>query len=189
VKGSIRKKHLGDTRSQEALKLEEESVRFLLWLDGERASLFFADSVVICEGVSEKALFEYLIGQEWPEFRNRNIYIADAMGKFNVHRLIALLSRLGIRHSVLIDHDGDADIHKIVNDFIEERRTELTILIKSFATDLEAYLEIPKPPRPDLKPLNVLVHLRSGKITEQKKSELKSLLMELVDMKGPNKGM
>ena len=45
---------------------------------------------------------------------------------------MALLSGLGIRHSVLFDRDSDADIHQVVNDFIEENRTDLAIQIDSF---------------------------------------------------------
>ncbi|HEX5413860.1 MAG TPA: AAA family ATPase [Terriglobia bacterium] len=177
IKNKIRNNYVD---ADMASKLEEEAVQYLLWLNSERCSLFFASHVVICEGPSEKVLFEYLISQEWPTFRNRNVYFADALGKFNIHRHIALLSRLGIPHSVLVDRDGDADVHAIVNQFIEDRRTSLTTVVKWFDQDLESLLGIPKPKRAHLKPINALARLCSGKIEAGKVQQLKSILEEMI---------
>jgi len=41
-------------------KMEEEAIRYLLWLNSERCCAFFADHVLICEGASEKAFIDYL---------------------------------------------------------------------------------------------------------------------------------
>lgn len=39
----------------------KEAIRYSLWLDTERSSLFFADMVLICEGATEKVFIDYLI--------------------------------------------------------------------------------------------------------------------------------
>lgn len=180
VKASVRRRALGEDIPRQEAKLEEEAVRFLLWLNAERAAIFFAKHVIICEGPSEKVLFEYLIDQKWPELRDRNVYFADAMGKFSIHRFMGLLNGLGIQHSVLMDRDRDADIHGIVNAFIEAKRTPLTKVIACFDKDLEDFLGIPEAPRRDLKPLHVVSQLRSGKITDDKIKRLRDKLEGLL---------
>ncbi len=180
MKTKIKKKGLGEDDPQEDKKLEEEAIRCMMWLNTERATLFFAKHVIICEGPSEKVLFEYLIENKWPEVRDKHVYFADALGKFSIHRFMTLLSKLGINHSVLIDRDKDEDIHKIVNEFIEGKRTEYTNQIKSFDKDLEEFLGIPKAPRRDLKPIHVLSKLRAGEISEEKIAELRGLVDEML---------
>ena len=180
LKSKIRRKGLGDDNPREEIKLEEEAIRCMMWLNKERASLFFAKHVIICEGPSEKALFEYLIENKWPELRDKHIYFTDALGKFSIHRFMALLSKLGISHSVLMDKDRDDDIHKVVNAFIEEKRTDRTNAIKSFDKDLEDFLGIDQAPRRDLKPLHVLSKLKAGIITDEKIIALHGIVNELI---------
>jgi hypothetical protein len=79
-----------------------------------------------------------------------------------------------------MDRDLDKGIHKIVNDFIEERRTKLTAQVKSFDSNLEGFLGIPEAERPDLKPLHVLASVRSGKVAGGKISALRAIFKELV---------
>ncbi len=181
LKEKIRRKGLGHDNPQTEKKLEEEAIRYCLWLDAERASMAFARHVVICEGPSEKALFDYMVDQRWPDVRDRHVHFVDAFGKFNIHRYMTLLSGLGIPHSVLMDRDEDADVHKVVNDFITGMKTAHTKEIHAFDKDLEAFLGIPavQNGRRDLKPLNVLSHVRSGTVTEQKLKELRALLDKL----------
>jgi predicted ATP-dependent endonuclease of OLD family len=44
--------------------IELESIRYCLWLDPDRCCAFFADTVLICEGLSEKALVDHLVKNE-----------------------------------------------------------------------------------------------------------------------------
>ena len=53
------KKILGETDDE--TRMEEEAIRYALWLDTERCSAFFSDIVVICEGATEKLFIDYLI--------------------------------------------------------------------------------------------------------------------------------
>lgn len=63
------KKIIGDTENEQ--RLEEESIRYLLWLDSERCSAFFADIVLICEGATEKVFIDYLIKNKWNELKEK----------------------------------------------------------------------------------------------------------------------
>jgi putative ATP-dependent endonuclease of OLD family len=147
-----------------------------------RAALFFARHVVLCEGPTEKAMFEYLIDTAWQDLGDRNVYVADALGKFNIHRHMALLSGLGIRHSVLFDRDRDTAVHNVVNEFIGENRTELTIQIESFPSYLEDFLGIAQAKRRDLKPLHVISNLLNNAVATDKITELRHMFDRLLGM-------
>ena len=176
VKASIRKRKLGDASPDDEAKLQDEAVHFLLWLNAERAASFFARQVVICEGQTEKVLFDYLVSQIWSDLRDRGVYFIDALGKFSMHRFMAIFSGLGIRHSVIMDKDNDADIHSVVNEFITGRQTPFTRGIHCFDRDLEDFLGISQATRPDKKPLHVMSCLRGGKIKREKITELRAII-------------
>jgi predicted ATP-dependent endonuclease of OLD family len=181
LKVKIRRHKLGSLDEPEHdAALEDEGIRYMLWLDAERAALFFARHVVICEGATEKVLFDLLLDSDWADLREQNIYFADALGKYNVHRCIALLSGLGIRHSVLIDGDADADVQAVVNGFIAERRTLLTNHIESFPIDIESFLGVAGETRRDLKPLRIVSKLKSGAITHDRITDLRAMVDKLL---------
>ncbi len=173
---------LGDNPPNPVKKLEEETLRYFLWLDAERASLFFAKHIIICEGASERILLDLLIHQEWNEIKKKHIYFLDALGKFNIHRYMNLFGELGIKHSVLMDSDNDPDIQAEVNNFILTHKNQFTHKIDTFAIDLEDFLGITKPSkdRNDLKPLNVILNYKNNQIQQQKIEDLKSKVVSLV---------
>lgn len=179
TKKDIRGRKLNKTDNDRIM--DEESIRFLLWLDSERCCSFFSDTVLICEGASEKILIDYLIKNEWPELRAKQIYVLDAMGKFNLHRYMNLFDELGISHSVLADRDENQGIHGIVNEFIREKKNNNTRNIDFFPVDLEEFLGIDKPPdnRKDKKPLNVMWHYFENKIEKNKIEELEQKVKAL----------
>jgi len=180
IKKAITSKSLGDMTPDMERKLKEESFRYSLWLDSERSNLFFSKHVILCEGATEKALFDYLLDTKWIDLKKRQIYILDSLGKFNIHKFMNLLGSLGIRHSVLYDGDADKAYQQIVNDYITQKTTPFTIKIDSFEVDLENYLGVALPKRNDQKPVNILLALNEGKITESKLSELKTKLESLI---------
>lgn len=160
--------------------LEEESIKYILWLDSERASMFFSKTVIICEGASEKALFDYLLENEWHDLYDKHIYFLDAMGKYNIHRYMNLFKNLGISHSVLMDSDSDNEIQELVNSFIFNNLNEYTNKIDSFESDIEGYLEIEKPSRKDLKPANILRNYINKNISNDKLNNLKEKVINLL---------
>lgn len=174
------KKIMGDT--DDDTRMEEEAIRYLLWLDSERCCAFFADIVLICEGATEKVFIDYLIKNEWDDLREKRIYVLDAMGKFNIHRYMNLFKELGIHHSVLADKDENNNVQEFINQFIEGEMNEYTKAVDFFDKDIEAFLGI-KPPssnRGDKKPLNVIWHYHTGKISKDKIDALKDKVEKLL---------
>lgn len=161
----------------EEVKLLEESIKFSIWLDTERASMLFAKHVLICEGASEKAFIDYLMNTKWPELKEKHIYCLDALGKYNIHRYIVLLTKFGLSHSVLMDFDEDSKQHKYINEFVKSKISKL----HGFEKDFEAFLGITpvSKNRSDLKPLNVLKNYEDGNITVEKIEELKGIIKNL----------
>ena len=163
---------------------QEDRVRFQLFLDSDRASLFFADKVIICEGASEKALFNYLLEGAWNELREESIFILEALGKFNFPRYQLLLDAFGINHGVLIDGDDNKNEHLAINDLIQSLCGDHTHAVHQFEKDLETYLGLPKTARDDRKPLEILKALEGGKIGTPKLDELKVIFQRLCGTKG-----
>jgi putative ATP-dependent endonuclease of OLD family len=182
LREKIRNRILDPDYSEER-RLEDESIRYILWLTPDRASLFFADHVVICEGMSEKALLDYLAEERWAEPILRRVSFVDALGNYNIHRCIALLHKLGIQHSVIMDQEKDADIHGIIRSFIADHKSDLTTDVHVLSPDLEGFLgiQVPKKRRTaGLKPLNVLSAVMSDSVPDDKLDELKKIVMGLV---------
>jgi len=179
TKSKIRK-ILGGT--EDTTRLEEESIRYLLWLDSERCSAFFADIVLICEGATEKVFIDYLIKNKWDDIREKRIYVLDAMSKFNIHRYMNLFKELGINHSVLADRDEDKNYHEYINQFLEDQKNDYTRSIDFFDKDIESFLGIDSPPsnRRDKKPLNVMWHYFRDKIDEDKIEALQNKVERLL---------
>lgn len=179
LKKEIKRKHLGDEIPDIVKKSLEESFKFFLYLDSERSSMFFANHILLCEGASEKKFIDLFIDHHLPSLRAKQIYILDAMGKFNLHRFMTLLGKLGITHSIIFDEDENRSYHQAINEFLDQRKNEYTANTFSFKKDLESYLGIDKPDRSDLKPLNVIMHYSEGKISKDKINEFKKILEDL----------
>lgn len=180
IKIKITRNNLADNISNPELAAQEEAIRYFLWLNPDRASLFFARHVIICEGQSDKALLDCLIDEYWPEIKERHVHIVDALGKYCIHRYMILLSAFGISHSVIMDRDNDQDIHNIVNGFIDEHRTQFTKDIYSFPVNIETFIGIDEPFRGDLKAVHLVSCLRQKKITSEKINELKKIVLSVL---------
>lgn len=167
-------------KTPEAQVMEEEAIRYLLWLDSNRCSAFFADIVLICEGATEKTLIDYLVENEWNESRFKKVYILDAMGKYSIHRYMNLFKGLGIRHSVLYDKDLNQDFQQLINQFLNDQKNAYTAKIYGFDTDIEGFLSVPLPERSDKKPLNIMWHYLNGKIEKKKIEDLRVILESLL---------
>jgi predicted ATP-dependent endonuclease of OLD family len=182
LKEKIINKKLGQETADEDLMLQEESVKYFLWLDSERSSLFFAKQIILCEGASEKIFLDFLTNNFWPDLRRKHLYYLDCMGKYNIHRYMNLLGKLRIAHAVIMDKDENEDVHQVLNDFIHANKNSYTKDIFTFEKDFETFLEIERSRRPDLKPLNVLHNYHAKKISETKVSELKSMVDSLLSV-------
>ena len=155
--------------------LELESLRYFLWLDANRCGVFFANHVLLVEGATELALFPRLISDQHVSIGDSGLFILDTLGKYNTHRFMNLLSAMGIDHSVLVDDDHNKDEHKELNELIRtSKNQDFTIEVEFFEGDLEAVLDIPKPPSDHLKPQHVLVHYDQNRLTQTCLMELAS---------------
>lgn len=181
LKKKISDKNLGGKTCDIEKNLEEETLKYFMWLDNERTASFFAKHVIICEGATEKVAFDYLMSNSFSEYIEKHIYVLDSMGKFNIHRYMNLFGKLGITHSILYDRDNDKDIQQIVNNFIMSKKNKYTRSIRTFNSDFEDFLGIETVPnsRKDLKPLNVLMKLKDGQISKEKIEELHNMFDEL----------
>jgi putative ATP-dependent endonuclease of the OLD family len=184
IKKIIKNKGLGDPEIDIKRKIEEESIKYFLWLDSNRAISFFARHVIICEGASEKILLDHLFDSIWKDCKGYNIYCLDAMGKFNIHRYMNLFQMLGISHAVLYDKDEDDEIQKLINDFINSSKNEFTTAFVAFDDTIETFLGLPEDnSRKDLKPLSIMWHYFNGKIEIEKLKKLREHIESLIGSK------
>jgi predicted ATP-dependent endonuclease of OLD family len=181
LKDKIRRYKLANENDDNELKLEQEKFKYILWLDSERTSLFFAKHILICEGASEKIFLDYLINNhdEWQNLKDKHLYILDSLGKFNIHRFMNLFNYLGINHSILMDSD-DNEVQTLVNTFIDDNKNIFTKEIHYFDKDLEDFLNIETPNRKDLKPLNIMYKYKNSEISNEKLNQFKEIIERLI---------
>ncbi len=172
----IKSKHLGDATPDETIKLEEESIKYFLWLNPDKSALFFAEHVYVCEGLADKVFFDLILDERCSDILQEHIYVLESGGKFNIHRYMTLLGKLNIPHAVILDRDDDESYHQIVNEYIENNKNDMTKEIFFFPKDLEAFLDISESKRPDLKPINIINHYKQGNIKEDKIEEIIKIL-------------
>lgn len=183
AKGNARKLLQGAT-DDVAIAEQEERFRYQLWLDSERASMFFADRVLLVEGATEKALFAWLIARNWHDLSRHRVAIVDAMGKYNLHRYIALLEGFGIPYGLMLDDDKDKDHHKVVNEMLRNKVGPNRLAGACFINGcMEKFLGLNLSVRDDQKPVHILKAIENGSIDQDKlgalrKFFLKSLALE-----------
>lgn len=177
-KGKARE-FLADAQPDEEVATQEERFRYQLWLDSERASMFFADRVLLVEGATEKALFCWLLARDWHELTRHRIAVVDVMGKFNFHRYTALLEQFGIPYGLMIDDDQDKQYHKAVNEMLRNQTGQHRLAPAVFIpTHMESFLGKALPKRNDQKPVQVLRELESGGLAADKLTALKAKFSE-----------
>ena len=160
-------------------KPEMEAVKHFLWLNPDRASLFFANHVLLVEGVTEAALINKLVGDGKIKNADCGLYALDCLGKYNIHRFMNLLNHLGISYSVLHDDDNNKDEHAEVNQLIADtKNSTFTFAIKQITGDIETFLGVPSPGADHRKPQHMLYTYESGKIAQDKLGSFCNLVDE-----------
>jgi predicted ATP-dependent endonuclease of OLD family len=165
----------------EVKDLDLESIRYSLYLDPDRCCSFFSDKVLICEGITEKSLIDYLIKERKLILNNSRVYVLNAAGKYDIHRYMNLFGRLGIKHSVLFDGDKDRNKHKKINEFIEKNKNDFTLRLYQFEDEFEDFLGIEKVSDKYKKPLNVMWHYKNNKIEKEKIDGLIKIVIDLLE--------
>jgi putative ATP-dependent endonuclease of the OLD family len=159
---------------QDDIAMQEEQFRFQLWLDGERASLFFAEKVLLVEGATERGLFNYLLANDWHDLSAQHICLVDVLGKYNFHRYMGLLNAYGIPHGVMLDDDSGKDHHSAVNDLVEASMNSHTLAVPvKFPDCLEAFLGLPVPAK-DKKPIEILKAVTGRRIAADRLQALRT---------------
>lgn len=164
-------KKLKKSLQKDDLKPEMESVKYFLWLNQDRASLFFANNVLLVEGPTETSFINKLA---YDGILNLppGTYILDCLGKYNIHRFMSLLGKLGIPHSVLHDDDrnnNNKEFHLELNKLIKESCVEgYTNKIVQVEDDIEKQLDLPDPGAPHRKPQHILYLYASNKIDKDR---------------------
>lgn len=150
------------------LKPEMEAVKYFLWLNPDRAGMFFAQNVLLVEGPSETALINRLLDDAKLNIP-QGTYILDCLGKYNIHRFMSLLNALGIPHSVLHDDDDNKNEHQELNQLISEsKHDEFTRAIVKISKDLESALDVKSPGSSHRKPQHLLYCYTTGQIKNDK---------------------
>lgn len=178
-----------DPSFDEQARLADEEIRYFLWLDSERSSLFFARRVLLCEGTTEKVYFDFLADNGWDFLRNERVYVLDCLGKFNLHRFIHLLSELGVPHGVIFDGDNNRQKHRIWNQIVQDASTDLTVDVCQLEEDLEAFLGVDKPAhaRNDYKPVNLLKKHWEGAVDPERLKALEGAVRSVLGLSEQNK--
>ncbi len=173
------KKLLADAQPDEELAHQEERFRYQLWLDSDRSSMFFADRVLLVEGATEKALFQWLLARDWHELTGHRIAVVDVLGKYNFHRYIALLEGFGIPYGLMLDDDQDKQHHKAVNEMLKNKTGPHRLAEPVFLEHcMEIFLGKALPGCNDQKPIQILKALEQGGIATEKLDELNALFLK-----------
>lgn len=174
-----RAQQLIDNAPRDEIASQHERFRFQLWLDSDRASMFFADKVILVEGATEKALFNYLLANDWHDLAKERVLVVDALGKYNFHRFLSLFKTYGIYHGVMFDNDDEKNEHAAINQLIRDRKNEFTLADPfEFNKCLEKHLDLTLPGRDDQKPLQILKALEDKTITSEQITELRKAFCE-----------
>lgn len=154
------------TAPSDDLCAEMEAIKYAIYLNPDRASMFFAKRVLIVEGPTEVALINKLIDDGRIKPKISGTVVVDSIGKFNIHRFMNLLEKLGIEHAVLRDEDNPANQQQQeVNNLIESSKNPLTTSVESVTPDLEGYLGLPSVgSRRDRKPQSAIYNYVNGNI-------------------------
>jgi putative ATP-dependent endonuclease of the OLD family len=173
-----RAQNLINNPPQGNIAIQEEQFRYQMWLDSERASLFFADKVLLVEGATERALFNYLLANSWHDLSSHHICVIDVFGKFNFHRFMALLSAYGISHGVMLDDDNNNEHHGAINDLVDNSKNKFTLSTPiKFNNCLESFLGLAIPDA-NRKPLEMMKAVTGNQIDINKLDALKALFKE-----------
>jgi predicted ATPase len=148
---------------------EMEAIKHFLWLNSDRSGMFFASHALLVEGPTEVALISKLVDDGKIDVSECGFHVVDCLGKYNIHRFMNLLGKLGIPHSVIHDDDKSLKEHAALNQLVQStRHPRLTHQIHVFDTDLETFLGVPKAVQRHRKPQHVLFLYADGRIDDER---------------------
>lgn len=176
---------IDNSEQNDEIDKQNEKFRYQLWLDSERTSMFFADKVLLVEGPTEKALFNWLIAKnnDWHSFSKYKIAIIDVIGKFNFHRYMTLLDKFGIPYGLILDDDENKKHHQAINEMIKHYSCYKRLAEPVFIPNcIEPFLELNLPSRPDLKPIEIIKKLENEEVKDDNLQKLKHKFTEALNI-------
>lgn len=176
-----------DFISQNTLESRKTEIRFLTWVDDERSELFFAKSVVLVEGDTERILFQQMNDEriEGKTLDELGCQIIVTGGKFTMPFYCSLLNDVGIPYFVIYDRDSRNSKHQEVNNHIEtavRTGTSNKLNVKSHIFD--PFLEKDwgfETPVETLKVSDMLERIVSWREGEDKPKKYENLCKEVYD--------
>jgi putative ATP-dependent endonuclease of the OLD family len=164
--------------------LAREEMRYALWLDQSRTSALFATRVIVVEGATERCVLEHLVEANRFNVGLADLVILDGFGHHQMHRFVALLGALKIKHAVLYDKDGGKDLAERFEVSLSKVKTPFTCATHAFELDFEAFLGIQKKGSKSIKPQWALWNVAEGKVAEPKLNALCEIVQSLIDSMG-----
>ncbi|MCS7183385.1 MAG: AAA family ATPase [Thermoanaerobaculum sp.] len=176
---------LAQILGHDASEPELEAVRYFLWLNPERSSLFFANAVLIVEGLSEQVLINYLLKKGEIAANSSGVFVLETHGKYNIHRFMRLLGELKIDHAVL--HDSDTNKageekkkQDALNKLIQDSKNAHTKAVATLPGNLEDFLGIQAGIDRWKKAAQVLLAVQQGKVAVDKLETFKNKVSVLL---------
>ena len=178
---------LGVRDADENRNLDMEAVKYFLWLNPFRCGLFFAECVLLVEGMTEVVFINDLVAKGHIELPKGGLFVLDCLGKYNMHRFMNLLSEFKINHSVMYDSDNknkSKEKPKKLARLIRESRNKYTLKIDALEPDIEGFLGISKLKYRDRhqKPQHLMYQYHQGAIASDKLNQFIAIINGLVEL-------
>lgn len=157
------------------------SLKVELWMQPQRAAAFFARRVVLVEGPTELALYSYLVDRGHISPPAPGIMFLDCMGKYNLHRFVALLGAFGVDHAVLYDGDNGKANDAQVTKTITNAQNSFTRHVIRLPVDIETELGITPLQRVEgsRKPQYLLYHFEAKKLEPERIESIIDIITDL----------
>jgi predicted ATP-dependent endonuclease of OLD family len=169
------------------LLLDLETAKHFLWLNPERCSLFFANRVLIVEGLSEQVLINHLLKEGKLQTDGCGVFVLEVAGKYNIHRFMNLLSQMKIEHAVLYDKDNartgeEKEKQDALSQLIRDSKNPYTVGMDTLPDNLESFLgiKVPKEER-RWKASHVLVAYKRGMIKRERMERFVEKVQRLLE--------
>ena len=148
----------------------------LVYFDRPRSDMFFARKVVLMEGPTEYALYNYLRRTgALPQNIAQNITVIDCVGKWPMPYFQRVLNNYNIRHAVLYDTDGDPN--RADNIAVRQEFSPLTDYSYGFPKDIETFCGIKKQGNPAI---NIVRAFESGQVAPDKRAAIVQVFQDLL---------
>jgi len=118
-----------ELKDEEKRIAKDDEIRYLLWVNPERATAFLSKKVILVEGPTEKALVSYLrdeIASNNGSDLLTSVSVVDTVGKFHIYKFSNLFRKLGSDVWVIYDNDNNkvkGISHEILNSVVTDLKS------------------------------------------------------------------